>query len=206
MRRTLTILVLIFGLVCSEEILELQGAKVKPVVATKTKEAKTVTNAKVQIAQKRQDTYGAPVAPAADTYGAPAAPAVDTYGPPKAPPVDTYGSPQAPPTSYEPAPAPVQGEVGTQGYYYYYYPVASGATDTKTTYSAPAESSSGGLGGGSIGLLIALVVGVLIIGGIAALATVTGRSMPWDGYTLDYDSLASHVHNAIMVYDALNSK
>lgn len=193
MRRTLTILVFIFGLVCSEDVLELKGAKVKPVVATKTApEAKTVTNAKVQVAQKRQDTYGAP-----------AAPAVDTYGPPKAPPVDTYGSPQAEPTSYEPAPAPVQGEVGTQGYYYYYYPVASGATDTKTTYSAPAESS-GGLGGGSTGLLIALVVGVLIIGGIAALATVNGRSMPsWDGYSLDTDNLAYHVHNAIELYQTL---
>jgi len=200
MRRTLTILVFIFGLVCSEDVLELKGANVKPVVATKTApEAKTVTNAKVQVAQKRQDTYGAP---AADTYGAPAAPAVDTYGPPKAPPVDTYGSPQAEPTSYEPAPAPVQGEVGTQGYYYYYYPVASGATDTKTTYSAPAESS-GGLGGGSTGLLIALVVGVLIIGGIAALATVTGRSMPWDGYSLDTDVLAHQVHNAIELYQTL---
>ena len=203
MRRTLTILVFIFGLVCSEDVLELKGANVKPVVATKTApEAKTVTNAKVQVAQKRQDTYGAP---AADTYGAPAAPAVDTYGPPKAPPVDTYGSPQAEPTSYEPAPAPVQGEVGTQGYYYYYYPVASGATDTKTTYSAPAESS-GGLGGGSTGLLIALVVGVLIIGGIAALATVTGRSMPWDGYSLDSDvntTLAHQVHNAIELYQTL---
>ena len=192
MRRTLTILVFIFGLACSEDVLELKGAKVKPVVATKTApEAKTVTNAKVQKAQERQDTYGAP-----------AAPAVDTYGPPKAPPVDTYGSPQAPPTSYEPAPAPVQGEVGTQGYYYYYYPVASGATDTKTTYSAPAESS-GGLGGGSTGLLIALVVGVLIIGGIAALATVTGRSMPWDGYSLDTDNLAYQVHNAIELYQTL---
>jgi len=194
MRRTLTILVFIFGLACSEDVLELKGAKVKPVVATKTApEAKTVTNAKVQVAQERQDTYGAP-----------AAPAVDTYGPPAAPPVDTYGSPQAEPTSYEPAPAPVQGEVGTQGYYYYYYPVASGATDTKTTYSAPAESS-GGLGG-STGLLIALVVGVLIIGGIAALATVTGRSMPWSGYSLgslNTDDLAYQIHNAIELYQAL---
>lgn len=190
MRRTLTILVFIFGLVCSEDVLELKGAKVKPVVATKT-----APEAKVQVAQERQDTYGAPAAPAADTYGSP-----------QAPPADTYGSPQAEPTSYEPAPAPVQGEVGTQGYYYYYYPVASGATDTKTTYSAPAESS-GGLGG-STGLLIALVVGVLIIGGIAALATVTGNtgrqwSMLWDGYSLDTDNLAHQVHNAIELYQAL---
>jgi len=190
MRRTLTILVFIFGLACSEDVLELKGAKVKPVVATKTAPVQVPT---VQVAQERQDTYGAP-----------AAPAVDTYGPPAAPPVDTYGSPQAEPTSYEPAPAPVQGEVGTQGYYYYYYPVASGTTDTKTTYSAPAESS-GGLGG-STGLLIALVVGVLIIGGIAALATVTGRSMPWSGYSLgslNTDDLAYQVHNAIELYQAL---
>ena len=118
MKRPLTILVLalIFGLVCSEN-------KTNSKVQERQKRQGNYLYYKVQDREKRQDTYGAP-----------AAPAVDTYGPPKAPPVDTYGSPQAPPTSYEPAPAPVQGEVGTQGYYYYYYPVASGATDTKTTY------------------------------------------------------------------------
>ena len=130
MRRLLTILALvfIFGLVCSENI------STDDFYYKRQKRQGTYLYYKVQDRQKRQDTYGAPSAPAIDTYGAPAAPAIDTYGPPKAPPVDTYGSPQPEPPSYEPAPASVQGEVGTQGYYYYYYPVASGATDTKTTY------------------------------------------------------------------------
>ena len=124
MRRLLTILVLvfIFGLVCSENI-STDDFDHQNQIQERQKRQGTYLYYKVQDRQKRQDTYGAP-----------SAPAIDTYGPPKAPPVDTYGSPQAEPTSYEPAPAPVQGEVGTQGYYYYYYPVASGATDTKTTY------------------------------------------------------------------------
>ena len=119
MRTMLTILVLvfIFGLVCSENI------STDDFYYKRQKRQGTYLYYKVQDRQKRQDTYGAPSAPAIDTYGAPEAPAIDTYG-----------SPQSEPTSYEPAPAPVQGEVGTQGYYYYYYPVASGVTDTKTTY------------------------------------------------------------------------
>merc|ERR1712228_418276 len=110
---------------------------VKPVVApAPAKTGAAAPKATVQVAQERQDTYGAPAAPAEDTYGPPAAPVEDSYGPPQAP--------------VEAPPAPVQGEVGTQGYYYYYYPVASGSGSpsyepTKTTYSAPA-SSGGGLG------------------------------------------------------------
>merc|ERR1711944_183145 len=125
-----------------------------------------------------------------DTYGAPAAPAA---------PYDSYGSPQAPPV-YEPAPAaPVQGEVGTQGYYYYYYPVASGSGGTKQNYDAPAApSSGGGLLGGST-LLLLLLGAVVLIGGIAAAATLSGRSLT-GGYSLDYNQLAYQVHNAIEIY------
>ena len=110
MRKLLTILVLvfIFGLVCSDYR--------KNITTYERKRLPKYLYYKVQDRQKRQDTYGAP-----------SVPAIDTYGPPKAPPIDTYGSPQPEPPSYEPAPASVQGEVGTQGYYYYYYPVASGA-------------------------------------------------------------------------------
>ena len=107
---TILVLVFIFGLVCSENI------STDDFYYKRQKRQGTYLYYKVQDRQKRQDTYGAPEAPAIDTYGAPEAPAIDTYG-----------SPQSEPTSYEPAPAPVQGEVGTQGYYYYYYPVASGA-------------------------------------------------------------------------------
>merc|ERR1712088_950098 len=99
-----------------------KGANVKPVAPVAKAAAKEgvtlkVPKATVQVAQARQDTYGAPAAPVQDTYGTPA----------------------APPVYDAPAPAPVQGEVGTQGYYYYYYPVASGSGSsyepTKTTYS-----------------------------------------------------------------------
>jgi len=208
--RTLTLLVFIFGLAFAdkEEDVIFKDAKVKPVVAP-APEAKKA-KATVQVAQDRQDSYGAPVAPAADTYGAPqAAPVVDTYGTPAAPVADSYGPPAAPVATYD-APAPVQGEVGTQGYYYYYYPVASGSTDygsdTKTTYSAPSHSSSGGGGlGASTGLLIALVVGVLIIGAIALAAMfVNNNTGRWllNGYELDTDQLAVKVHEAIELYNA----
>jgi len=214
MRITLTLLVFIFGLAFAdkEEDVIFKDAKVKPVVAPApakagVKETKTA-KATVQVAQERQDTYGAP---AADTYGAPKAPAADTYGSPAAPVQDSYGPPKAPPQTYNaPAPAPVQGEVGTQGYYYYYYPVASGSGSpsyepTKTTYSAPASSGGGGLG--STGLLIALVVGVLIMAGIIWAVTVSnnnnGRLL--DGFELDTNNLALKVHEAIELYNALSS-
>jgi len=201
MRRTLTILVFIFSLAYADEPLAFKDAKVKTVGTSK---AVATASKQVQVAEERQDSYGAPAAPAADTYGAPAAPAVDTYGTPAAPPVqDSYGSPQAPPV-YEPAPAaPVQGEVGTQGYYYYYYPVASGSGATKTNYDAPAAASSGGglLGGSSL-LLLLLVGAVVLIGGIAAAASLSGRSL-MTGYSLDYDELAYRVHNAIEIYRTL---
>jgi len=213
MRITLTLLVFIFGLAFAdkEEDVIFKDAKVKPVVAPAPakaggKETKTA-KATVQVAQERQDTYGAP---AADTYGAPKAPPADTYGSPAAPVQDSYGPPKAPPQTYNaPAPAPVQGEVGTQGYYYYYYPVASGSGSpsyepTKTTYSAPA-SSGGGLG--SAGLLIALVVGVLVLAGIVYAFTLSnnnnGRLL--DGFELDTNNLALKVHEAIELYNALSS-
>jgi len=197
MRRTLTILVFIFSLAYADEPLAFKDAKVKTVGTSKAVASAKQVQPK---AEERQDTYGAPAAPAADTYGAPAAPAVDTYGTPAAPPVqDSYGSPQAPPV-YEPAPAaPVQGEVGTQGYYYYYYPVASGSGGTKQNYDAPAApSSGGGLLGGST-LLLLLLGAVVLIGGIAAAATLSGRSLT-GGYSLDYNQLAYQVHNAIEIY------
>lgn len=223
MRITLTLLVFIFGLAFAdkEEDVIFKDAKVKPVVApaapakTGAKPDAKKAKATVQVAQDRQDSYGAPVAPAADTYGAPQAQVQDTYGTPAAPVQDSYGPPKAPvaPTYNAPAPAPVQGEVGTQGYYYYYYPVASGSggsygSDTKTTYSAPSSSSGGGGLGASTGLLIALVVGVLIIGAIAVAATFannnTGRWL-LNGYELDKDELALKVHEAIELYNALSS-
>jgi len=217
MRITLTLLVFIFGLAFAdkEEDVIFKDAKVKPVVApaapAKTGATPEVKKAKatVQVAQDRQDTYGAP---AADTYGAPKTPPVDTYGTPAAPVQDSYGPPKAP--VYDaPAPAPVQGEVGTQGYYYYYYPVASGSggsygSDTKTTYSAPTSSYSSSSGGGlgaSTGLLIALVVGVLIIGAIAVAATFANNNNNGRlfGYELDTEELAVKVHQAIELYNTL---
>jgi len=213
MRITVTLLVFIFGLAFAdkEEDVIFKGANVKPVaapVAAKEGVALKVPKATVQVAQARQDTYGAPAAPAAETYGAPAAPAVDTYGPPAAPVQDTYGTPAAP--VYDaPAPAPVQGEVGTQGYYYYYYPVASGSGDsyapTKTTYSAPAESG----GGLSSTVLIGLLLLVVLIGGLAAAFTLTnnntGRLLNGllNGFELDTDNLAVKVHEAIELYNSI---
>jgi len=210
-----TLLVFIFGLVFAdkEEDVIFKGANVKPVVAPvpekKEGVALKVPKATVQVAQARQDTYGAPAAPAAETYGAPAAPAVDTYGPPAAPVQDTYGTPAAPPVYDAPAPAPVQGEVGTQGYYYYYYPVASGSGSsyepTKTTYSAPAESG----GGLSSTVLIGLLLAVVLIGGIAAAFTLTnnntGRLLNGllNGFELDTDNLAIKVHEAIELYNSI---
>jgi len=192
---TLTLLVFIFGLAFAdkEEDVIFKDAKVKPVVAPAPAKTGVAApkKATVQVAQERQDTYGAPAAPAEDTYGPPAAPVEDSYGPPQAP--------------VEAPPAPVQGEVGTQGYYYYYYPVASGSGSepTKTTYSAPAAS-----GGSSSLLIIGLLVGaVLLIGALAwILQTNNNRSFgSWllNGYELDTNNLALKVHEAIELYNAL---
>jgi len=168
---------------------EFKGAKVKPVASTVTKVDPPKKVVKQTPAQDRQDTYGSPAAPAQDTYGSPQAPVQDSYG-----------SPQAAPQG----PAPVQGEVGTQGYYYYYYPVANSYTPSQTYQSSgghksPASSSGGGLlGGGGIGLLLLLGVGVLIVGGIvlASFSNSNRRSLN-DYYKINTDELAYQVYNAI---------
>ena len=122
MWRSLTILVLIVGLTLADK--PEPKVNVKPVASDPKVSAKKVDDLKQTPAQRRQDTYGSP-----------AAPSVDSYGSPEAPVQDTYGSPVAAPQG----PAPVQGEVGTQGYYYYYYPVANSYTPSQQTYQ-----SSGG--------------------------------------------------------------
>ena len=122
MWRSLTILVLIVGLTLADKPEGDPKVNVKSLVKDpKTSVNKDAASPKQTPAQRRQDTYGSP-----------AAPSVDSYGSPEAPVQDTYGSPQAAPQG----PAPVQGEVGTQGYYYYYYPVANSYTPSQTYQSS----------------------------------------------------------------------
>ena len=113
MRRTLTIIVLLAAVAFADEKKPaVARANVKPVVPKVEAVEKKAEAAVKQTADKRQDTYGSPYAPAQDTYGSPAAPAQDSYGSPSAPVQDQYGSPSAPvQASYE---APVQGEGTSQ--------------------------------------------------------------------------------------------
>jgi len=138
-------------------------AKVQVKSVAIEEEAKPV--ASKQVAQDRQDSYSSPQAPV-----------VDTYGSPVAPPKDTYGSPAADPIA--PA-APVQGDVGTQGYYYYYYPVANSHQQTYQS-SSPSKSDGGLLGGSNIGLILALGLGLLVVVAVVVMAssrtTTTGRN------------------------------
>lgn len=147
------------------------------------------------VAQERQDSYGAPQAPSVDSYGSPQAPVQDSYGSPQAAPV---------------AAAPVQGEVGTQGYYYYYYPVANSYSPTQNYQSnknsASSGSSSGGLlGGSNLGLLIFLGLGALVVFALIA-ATFSNSSSRrsfsdlTNGYSFDTDELMYQVYNAIELY------
>jgi len=183
MRRSLAaILVLLVGLAASDELFE--GAKVKPV-----KDVKKIAP-KVQVAQDRQDSYGAPVADP------------DSYGPPQAPVVDDYSSPLAPP---EAAPAPVQGDVGTQGYYYYYYPVANSQTQTYQS-SAASESSGGGLLGGiGLPILIVLGIGVLVVLAVVFSGTsTTGRSLTDSLFgNMDTDELMYQVYHGIELWNQM---
>lgn len=197
MRRTLAVLVLLVATVAQADDALYKGVKVKS-VAESVKKDSSKADKKVPVAQERQDTYGAPAAPSVDTYGSPQAPAVDTYGSPVAPVQDSYGSPQADPV----APAPVQGEVGTQGYYYYYYPVANGYSPTQTYQSHSPSSSSGGLSGSTLGILIFVGLGILVV--IALVASFannssTGRSL------MDMDDLAYKVYEAIELWNTIRA-
>jgi len=196
MWRSLGILLLVGLTLADKPEPAFKGAKVKAVApenAPKTPVAKKPAKVVKQTpAQDRQDTYGSP-----------AAPAVDTYGSPQAPVQDSYGSPQADPQG----PAPVQGEVGTQGYYYYYYPVANSYSPSQTYQSSgghksPASSSGGGLLGGGLGLLLLLGVGILIVGGIVLASFSSSRRSLNDYYMLptDMDDLAYKVYQAVQFF------
>jgi len=179
-----------------------KGAKVKTLSSTPQKnEVKkgVVTEAKKPQpqAQDRQDTYGAPQSPVQDSYGSPQAAPVQQ---------DSYGAPQAAPV----ASAPVQGEVGTQGYYYYYYPVANSHSPTQNYQSnkvSSSSSSSSGLLGGSnnIGVIIFLGLGALVVLALVA-ATFTNnnnRRSFAEGLLgqMDTDELMFQVYNAIELYN-----
>ena len=181
-----------------------KGAKVKTLAsAPKKDEVKkgVVLEAKKPQpqAQERQDTYGAPQTPVQDSYGSPqAAPVQDSYGAPQAAPVAT---------------APVQGEVGTQGYYYYYYPVSNSLNPTQNYQSnkVSSSSSSGGglLGGSNLGLLIFLGLGALVVLALVA-ATFTNnnnRRSFAEGLLdhVDTDELMFQVYNAIELYNRWSS-
>lgn len=201
MRRSLTVLVLLVAATVQADEALYKGVKVKSLADSVKKDSSSkadTTKSKQPVAQERQDTYGAPAAPSVDTYGSPQAPAVDSYGSPQAPVQDSYGSPQADPV----APAPVQGEVGTQGYYYYYYPVANGYSPTQTYQSHSPSSSSGGLSGSNLGILIFVGLGILVvIALVASFATNsgTGRSL------MDVDELAYKVYEAIELWNTIRA-
>lgn len=142
------------------------GVKVES-VAPKT----PVASKQVQQAQDRQDDYSAPQAPVVDTYGSPQAPVKDTYGSPAAP-VETA--------------APVQGDVGTQGYYYYYYPVANSHQQTYQSGGSSPSKTEGGLLGGNVGLI---AIGLVVVLGLIAVvamftqtSTTTGRYFVPDNF------------------------
>jgi hypothetical protein len=212
MRRTIGVLVLLLGLSMADEVL-FKGAKVKSVAKSsdlKTAESKKdqVVSAKSQPqAQERQDTYGAPQAPSVDTYGSPQAPAQDSYGSPQAPVQDSYGSPQADPVGA----APVQGEVGTQGYYYYYYPVANnygGPTQNYQSHGSSASTSSKGglLSGGNLGILIFLGLGILVvIALVASFASNNNRRSFSLLDSLDTDEVMYQVYRAIDLWNELSA-
>jgi len=151
-----------------------------------------------------QDTYGAPVAPAA-------APSQDSYGSPKEQPIsapqggDSYGSPQAPVVS-QPATAPV----GNQGYYYYYYPVRQNAAPHHHVEESN-DGLLGGLGGlfgailgkkillialGITGFLVLTALGINFSAGRSFVNDVTSRAMPYmtdDNMAIIADFLQSSI-------------
>ena len=192
MWRSLGILLLVGLTLADKPEPAFKGAKVKSVAPVKPDEKAGAPVNKQTPAQDRQDTYGSP-----------AAPAVDTYGSPQAPVQDSYGSPQAAPEG----PAPVQGEVGTQGYYYYYYPVANSYSPSQTYQSgnkSPASSSGGGLFGGGLGLLLLLGVGILIVGGIVLAGLSNNNRRSFNDYMslTDMDDLAYKVYEAIEYFSS----
>jgi len=206
MRRTLVFLALL-GLCLADEQLY-KNAKIKPVASTPSKTSaslkSSVSDAKVKSEKANKQT---PAQDRQDTYGAPAAPSVDTYGSPQSPPVDTYGSPSADPVAPV---APVQGEVGTQGYYYYYYPVANSyPSSTSHNSKVSSSSSSGGLlGGGGLGLIlgVGLLVAVLAVLAISFSSSSSGRSLLTDSLlNVDMDDLAYNVYNAIELWNNLSA-
>ena len=197
----------LLGLCLADEQLY-KNAKIKPVASTPSKTSaslkSSVSDAKVKSEKANKQT---PAQDRQDTYGAPAAPSVDTYGSPQSPPVDTYGSPSADPVAPV---APVQGEVGTQGYYYYYYPVANSyPSSTSHNSKVSSSSSSGGLlGGGGLGLIlgVGLLVAVLAVLAISFSSSSSGRSLLTDSLlNVDMDDLAYNVYNAIELWNNLSA-
>lgn len=157
--RSLRFIALLLGLAVSaasadKPLKDATGVKVES-VAPKTPVASKQVQ---QVAQDRQDDYSAPQAPVVDTYGSPQAPVKDTYGSPAAP-VETA--------------APVQGDVGTQGYYYYYYPVANSHQQTYQSGGSSPSKTEGGLLGGNTGILLLVGLGVLVLIAVAAMFTQT---------------------------------
>ena len=198
----------LLGLCLADEQLY-KNAKIKPVSSSPSKTSasskSSVLDAKTKSEKEFKQT---PAQDRQDTYGAPAAPSVDTYGSPQSPPVDTYGSPSADPVAPV---APVQGEVGTQGYYYYYYPVANSypsSTSHNSKVSSSSSSSGGLLGGGGIGLIlgIGLLVAVLAVLAIS-FGSNSGRRSFTDSIlnSVDMDDLAYNVYNAIELWNNLSA-
>ena len=201
MRRTLVFLTLL-GLCLADEQLY-KNAKIKPVASAPSKTSASLKSS----VKSEKESKQTPAQDRQDTYGAPAAPSVDTYGSPQSPPVDTYGSPSADPVAPV---APVQGEVGTQGYYYYYYPVANsypGSTSQNSKVSS-SSSSSGGLLGGGLGLIlgVGLLVAVLAVLAISFSGNSGRRSFAESMLnSVDVDSLAYNVYNAIELWNNLSA-
>jgi hypothetical protein len=204
MRRTLVFLALL-GLCLAEDELY-KNAKIKPVVSTPSKTSASIKSSILDAKASEKQSKQTPAQKRQDTYGAPAAPSVDTYGSPQSPPVDTYGSPSADPVAPV---APVQGEVGTQGYYYYYYPVANSyPSSTSQNSKVSSSSSSGGLlGGGGLGLILGLglLVAVLAVLAISFSGNSGRRSLTESLLNVDIDDLAYNVYNAIELWNNLSA-
>eukprot|EP00095_Tigriopus_kingsejongensis_P008424 maker-scaffold1403_size43014-snap-gene-0.11 protein:Tk08424 transcript:maker-scaffold1403_size43014-snap-gene-0.11-mRNA-1 annotation:"vacuolar protein-sorting-associated protein 36-like isoform x2" len=181
------------------------------------------------------DSYGSPQAPAQDSYGSPLAPAT-SYTPSKATQAgDSYGSPNGAPIKsvvstgssgpISSAPSSVPGQVGTQGYYYYYYPVtnsqpskphhtsSSSYVSSQPSYHHPSSSNSGKDKGilGKIGIIAAVIIGLIILAGIVGFASFTanplGRSNN-DMFGFDYsqstlEDLTTYVYDAVKLYRSL---
>lgn len=197
----------LLGLCFADEIEQVyKNAQIKP-VSSKTASKKVVSSSLADLKtseSKKSELKQTPAQDRQDTYGSPAAPSVDTYGSPQAAP-DAYGAPSADPVAPV---APVQGEVGTQGYYYYYYPVANSYPSSTSHNSkvSSSSSSSGGLLGGGLGLILVIGLGVAVLAVLAISFGNSGRrSLSNSLLNVDLDDMAYTVFKGIELWNEISA-